>query len=145
MEELTYEKTTGIKEILAELRRLNAGRPKKAYCRFRSTFYTLEYRPLLPGSEDDMARAALIAAQQFGGRVVRVAATRYSLQIDFLAPAELSLHRANVILRKATSQAYKARHRGIGPESSRGYLWKSQTISETMPPLLGRPVEYEEI
>ena len=143
--EFTFERSLPVREIAEELKRLNVGN-RKAYLRFRSRFYTLAWRPLIPGAEPTLARAAMGVVQQLGGRVVRFAAGLHFVEVDILLPADVPVHKANVLVRRATSRAYKEKHKGIGCEASNGYLWNPTTTTQTMPPLLERTRrEYETI
>ncbi len=145
MSDFHYVAEVPTRQVLDEIRSGNAGKKRQEYCRYRSTFYTLGYRALLAGAEEDMARAALLAAQTFGGRVVKVSISPICCQLEYICPASIAPEEANVRLRRAMSNAYKAKHRGIGPEDSRGYLWRANTITETVPVLLGQPLRYETI
>ncbi len=136
--EYTYEYTLPVRAVIEELRRNNAGN-KRAYLRFRSTFYTYHWRPLIPGAERTLAQAAASSLQQVGGRLIRFAAGKHFLEVEFLLPESESLHHANTVVRRSTSIAYKRAHKGIGSEDSNGFLWNPHTISETVPPLLDTP------
>ncbi len=146
-----YVKEIPTRQVLEEVRSQNRGKPRQEYCRYRSTWWVQGYRrTLIPGAEDDIARAALLAAQEFGGRVVKVSASEYSLQIEFICPTAVSVHRANVLLRRATSRAVRAKHPGLGSPTPKegsggGYLWRSNTITETIPVLLEQPRKFETI
>ena len=125
---------------------MNAGREKQAFLRFRVHLFTVHYRKLLEGREKSLATAAMTAAQQFGGRVVKVGFTPYSLEIDYLCPSEVGCAKANRILARQTGEYFKQHFKGIGGAEQNGYLWGKHFITYTMEsPLLERPREFETI
>ena len=132
-----FERDIPLREVLSELRRMNAGKQKQHYCRYRATYFTRGYVRIEDVAEVDMAKAAMIAARQIDGRVIRFASTDFSVSVDFLLPQTVALVKASKVLRRAMSDAYKAKHRGIGDGSTRGYLFKSREIIETLAPMLG--------
>jgi hypothetical protein len=132
-----FERETALREVLEELRRRNAGKQKREYCRYRATSFTRGYVRIEDGAEVDLARAAMIAAQQLDGRVIRFASTDFCVSVDFLLPQTIAPAKGSKILRRAMSDAYRAKHRGIGDGSTRGYLFKSSQIIETLAPMLG--------
>jgi len=83
-----------------------------------------------------LARAAADALHQIGGKLVRFATGTCFVEFEFLLPESESLHRANTLVRRATSVAYKEAQRGIGSPGANGYLWAPRTVSETVPPPL---------
>ena len=135
-ERYRFERETPLREVLEELRRLSANGPKVHHCRYRAYYYTRGYVRIEQGAEVDMARAAMVLAQQIGGRVIRFASTDYSVELDFLLPQTIALAKASKLLRRAMSDAYKAKYRGIG-QGNRVYLFKSYEVIETLAPLLG--------
>ncbi len=131
-----FERETPLREVLEELRRKNAGKQKKDYCRYRATSFTRGYIRIADGAEVDMAKAAMIAARQIDGRVIRFASTDFSVSIDFLLPQTIAPAKGSKVLRRAMSRVYEQKYPGIG-KGSRGYLFKSREIIETLAPMLG--------
>ena len=133
----TFEAEAGVRDIMAELKRMNSGRAKRAFSRHRAYYFTAGYAPLKEGSSEVMLLAAREAAQQFGGRLVRFAATLHNIEIDFFLPPEVSLAKASKLLKRHTSRAYISRFRGYGNPGSNGYIWKPSEIIETLSPISG--------
>ena len=125
----TIEKETPLREVLEQVRRMNDGKPKQHYCRYRAYYWTRGYVSI-EGAEVPMAQAAATMARQIGGRVIRYAATKHSVELDILLPQTVALAKASKLLRKAMSEAYRATKPGAG--GSRGYLFKSREIIETL-------------
>lgn len=130
--EYTFTASLPVREVLEEVRRMNAGKDKAAYLRFRVHLFTFHYRKLLEGKERPLARAAMAAAQQFGGRVIRVAFTAYEMEIDYLCPASVGCDRANRALARQTSECFKQHFKGIGGAEQNGFLWNKTYTTYTM-------------
>jgi hypothetical protein len=140
----TFTASLPLREVLEEVRRMNDGKAKQAYLRFRVHLFTFQYRKLLEGKERELAKAAIGGAQEFGGRVVKVAFTSYSLEIDYLCPAAVGCEKANRLLARRTSIYFKEHFRGIGGAQDNGFLWNKVFATYTMDsPLLERPHEFE--
>lgn len=142
----TFKAEMPLRQVLEEVRQMNAGRPKKAYLRFRVHFFTFQYRKLLADKEKVITREAMTAAQTVGARVVAARLTPYSMEIDYLCPAEVGCEKANRTMARATSEFFKRNFRGIGSADNNGFLWHKHYITYTMEsPLLERPHEFETI
>lgn len=123
---------------------MNAGRERKAYLRFRVHLFAYHYRRLLEGKEKALSVVAVNTAHGFGGRVVRVALTPYSAEIDYLCPVEVGCEKANRLLARSMSEHFKQNYKGIGGAESNGFLWQKHFITYTMEsPMLERPREYQ--
>jgi len=142
--EYTYTATLPLRLVLEEIRRMNAGKERKAYLRFRVHLFTYHYRRLLEGKEKALSVVAVNTAQRFGGRVVRVGFTPISVEIDYLCPVEVGCEKANRLLARAMSDHFKQNFKGIGGAESNGFLWQKYLVTYSMDsPMLERPREFE--
>lgn len=133
-EHYLIEREVPVREVMEEMRRRNSGKQKKFYGRHRAFYWTKGFTSI-EGAEVAMAKAAITMARQFDGRVVRFAATKYCVVVDFLMPQTIALAKASKLLRRAMSDAHRATKPGAG--GNRGYLFRSRERIETLAPLLG--------
>jgi hypothetical protein len=142
--EFTFKAEMSIRQVLEEVRMMNAGRPRRAYLRFRVHYTAHKYRKLLEGKEKQLAKEAMLAAHQVGAKVVAVRFTAYTLEVDYLCPAEVGCERTNRAIARHLTAYYKRNYPGIGGEDSNGVLFGPNFITYTMEsPLLERPHEFE--